>query len=87
MCITSFVGGMRKQGVFLLGAVTCIHMSTNTHWSYQTLRNVNLNKSQTQIISSDTLTTSHGVISLYLLSSLDVEMMMIMNLLDADTVH
>lgn len=74
MCITSLVGGTRKQGVILLGAVTCIQMSTNTHWSYQTPE-----------ISNDTLTTSHGVISSHR-SSLDVETI-ILTLLDSKTVH
>lgn len=58
-------------------------MHTNTHWSYQTLKNVKLIIA-TDTDSSDGLTTSHGGNSSYLLSSHVVDMM-IMIPLEADT--
>lgn len=73
------LGGIRTKCVSL-GAVTCIHICTNTHWSEQTLRNV-----ITATDSSDGL-TSHEGNAPHLLSSRDVEMMITV-LLDADLAH
>lgn len=42
MCITSLVEGMRINVCFFWGCYMHTQMHTNTHCSYQTLRNVKL---------------------------------------------